>query len=378
MTKEQLISNIKLQLLNQRKEGRKEEELTISLFSNIYSDFRSGFSEILTEVDDIKMDVKKNIICPYSIHFSGVNFIESVWFVNINFTNSVQFYNVTFNQLTNFSESTFSREILFSNTTFNGKTHFNKCTFSGEANFRNIKIENTITFENINLNDKNRILFANINYDKESENSKIEIINTVINGRIDFDNVDVNEIDFKGTVVIGAGVISTDELNVNKYATWKTARFLKHEAYKISNTIEALKYKAIEKELYAKELIEKTDKTLQTWAEIFSLRISKLSNNHGQDWFRAVAFTLISGFFFFSLSYLFISNVNIYNIKYMFTETFIKNYFNYLIPTNFELIKNVRENINILFYVLYIAGKISVGYGIFEIIQAFRKFNSKG
>ena len=56
-------------------------------------------------------------------------------------------------------------------------------------------------------------------------------------------------------------------------------------------------------------------------------------------------------------------------------------------PTNFDAIipnrgSNLLQNANkiekFFSYTTYILGKLSIGYGIFEVIQAFRKLNSKG
>ena len=228
-----------------------------------------------------------------------------------------------------------------------------------------------------------------------------------------------------------------NRINLKAYpSNSDTACILKNEELKKNNTIKALKFKAIEKDLYTEELKNKKDKSIQNWAEIASLKISKLSNNHGQNWFRAVGFTLGFGFLFFSLSQAILTNTlmpmsffiymlsicGIYlklflncliplfrsNKKYItFFNCFIKiiffiifnilmsnfidinvffiSYFSYLNPTNFDLLKNMSLNIycypntiaNIISIVFYFLGKISVGYGIFEIIQAFRKLNAK-
>ena len=323
----------------------------LSLGKSIIKDCRFNKSTIVEEADFCKHPLLVNINNLLDIS----TIIENTKFIEVYFQNGTNFYE----------------------STFTGKTYFSNIKFIENKN----KDEISIKFDNIKLENNSYMTFNNINYDEEkkifieNENSKIEIINTVINGRLDFNNVFLSKLNFEGSNIIGI----FNRINLKAYPTNSdTACILKNEELKKNNTIKALKFKAIEKDLYTEELKNKKDKTPENWAEIASLKISKLSNNHGQNWFRAVGFTLGFGFLFFSLSYLFISNVNIYNIKYMFTGVFMKNYFNYLIPTNFELIKNVYENTNIFFYIFYIAGKISVGYGIVEIIQAFRKLNSKG
>ena len=71
---------------------------------------------------------------------------------------------------------------------------------------------------------------------------------------------------------------------------------------------------------------------------------------------------------------------------FMNINAFFISYFNYLNPTNFDLLKNMslklncypNTMINIVSVTFYLLGKIAIGYGIFEVIQAFRKLNSKG
>ncbi len=91
-----------------------------------------------------------------------------------------------------------------------------------------------------------------------------------------------------------------------------------------------------------------------------------------------MVFTLHSGLLFFSLSYIFYKNVTVFNILDIYTRKFWVDFAKYLIPTNFDLMKIANEKINYFFYVFYILGKISIGYGIVEVVQAFRKFNTKG
>ncbi len=65
-------------------------------------------------------------------------------------------------------------------------------------------------------------------------------------------------------------------------------------------------------------------------------------------------------------------------------EMFYKNLVDYFIPLNYELLKRyiANEYINlstkIFGSIVYILGKIFTAYGVFEVVQAFRKFNTKG
>ncbi len=305
------------------------------------------------------------------------------------FKDNVKFSGSIFNDAVFFDHVTFNKTVIFFSTTFKNKCNFFRVTFNNLSLFQLIKSDilifiGSIFFDRIKLNNKSHLHFLSINencfYDKTNKcykKSKINIRNTIIKGRIEFDNIKIGEIDLKGSDIIGGGVVN--RINFKAYpANWQTASFLKHEAIVRDNTIEALEYKAIEKDLHRKELLIKPNKNIQEWGEYLSLLISKLSNNHGQSWIQAVIFTLLSGLLFFILS---IATGVFDNIKDLTMSDFFINYVKYLIPTNFELIKCIdksRTSTTILFLIFYILGKISIGYGIVEVVQAFRKFNTKG
>ena len=187
---------------------------------------------------------------------------------------------------------------------------------------------------------------------------------------------------------MGGGVVNRINFEA-KPANWQTASFLKHEAIVRDNTIEALEYKAIEKEKYTIFLLDKEDKNIREWGECFSLLISKLSNNHGQSWIKGVIFVLISWFIFFVPFYelIMFSDIIFKQSNFLSMETFLSSISVYYNPTNYGiLIKYLETNYNspwsiilkIPAILIYTLGKISIGYGIVEIVQAFRKFNTKG
>jgi len=456
-----------------KKEDIKKEDLTLNVGykkndisednKKIPIDFDFKFNSILQQIGCNEKDEKDKRICLYNINFRDVFFKDKADFSKVVFENetvfsyatfeneivfsssifkasTTYFSGSTFNKVANFSGSTFKGRAYFFITvfndeadfshaifadiaafsflTFNGKVDFSYSAFEYNANFSYVTVNNTIKFDNIKLtNNKSYIIFRNVY--SGFKNSKIEIINTIVDGRIDFNDVRVGKVNFEGSNVISGGVVN--RINFEAYPeNSDTARFLKHEERVRSNTIKALKYDAIEKKLYTDELIGNKDnkKPVELIAERLSLSLSKLSNNHGQDWIRAVIFTLTSGLLFFSIADASLYNNNFFLlllllpvllvtfcrhekyriIKYLSITilvliilcliynkpVFIQNYFNYLIPINFDLMKHVNEKDLqpnyawlISFYTFYILGKISIGYGIFEVIQAFRKFNIK-
>ena len=457
-----------------KREDIKDEDLTLNIGFNKYDiiedskkvsiGFYFDFNNILQNIEYYNEDDEGKTICPYKINFDHLIFKEVAEFDNIAFNCEISFVYSRFKQRTSIDFSTFKSTINFFGSVFEAITSFKKSVFYSNVRFTNTTFKNKVYF--LETKFKRIFLFNNIAFDgeksyiyfkritmmqndffkKDYRENKIKIINTVIDGRIDFNDVYVNKIDFKGNPE------NSD-----------TARFLKHEELTRSNTIKALEYKAIEKKLYEDELklrIEKlknknkknedtnnqkvenikTDKNkkenkniVELYAELFSLWLSKLSNNHGQDWMKAVGFIFITGFVSLSLAYsslisflvfftLFMSYLFVplfflidYNksikksvppvlitalmlfLMYMYCDfnlsisNMLITYFSYLTPTNLDLMKvvagtssNCNLNANcfnpfqlISFYFFYILGKIAIGYGIFQTIQAFRKFNIK-
>ena len=387
-------------------------------------------------------------------------------FKRVIFKDEVDFKYVTFEKKIAFTYSTFEQEADFKYARFYGNEEdneiytFENTSFYERGAFWEIEIANTLTFNNIKLTNKSNLYIAEI----YNDSSEIRIINTVINGRIDFNNIYISKLNLEGSNIVG----TFNRINLEAYpCNFDTACILKNEELKRNNTIKALEFKAIEAKLYTKHLKDKGYNSIRTLAEIFSLGLSKLSNDHGQSWTRAVAFIFFSSIFFFGLSQIFVS-IDIVNVILKWSYIFffllnfysilvtifdkkekhnkvlyfilisicllrpliipcflypnlkmdiiplIKDYSNYLIPTNFDLMKAVANiditvslnpnmkineliettvnassnstasysNLGIFnligFYFFYILGKLSIGYGVFEVVQAFRKFNSKG
>ena len=161
--------------------------------------------------------------------------------------------------------------------------------------------------------------------------------------------------------------------------------------------------------------------------ESFSLFMSWLSNDHGQDWFRALVFTIWVWIFSFTIFYLpnflwlniFILEITLGILLFCFKKMFSKqlllyffyffsllillvgaiffwegkpfepvNYLegliDYFVPTKYDTLTeyvinfptNIRMSIVTIFGILvYFIGKIFIPYGIYEVITAFKKYN---
>ncbi|WP_297299510.1 hypothetical protein [uncultured Brachyspira sp.] len=203
--------------------------------------------------------------------------------------------------------------------------------------------------------------------------------NININNIIELRNIEVEEADFKGTVING-GLINPVNFKVHKFANRESALFLKQQAYAANNAIDALQYKAQEVELHKDELIKKKDKTYKDWADILSIGLSSLYSDNGQNWVKALAMTIVITAFCFTIFY--IPDLTKANIIRLYYKNLFPELIKYFIPTDYSLIiayaaSKLNLFLKIFGVLVYFLGKILFWYGSVQTVQAFRKF-SKG
>ena len=288
-----------------------------------------------------------------------------------NFQSNLEFINTTMNTIMYFRGSTINK-LLFNEIKFND----NNSILSIDNNF----IENNYydRFFNYLLEDEKKEIVKDIN----KKNNEINIMcfyNTRITGKIDLQNIEVKEADFKGTVING-GLINPVNFKVHKFANRESALFLKQQAYASNNAIDALQYKAQEVELHKDELIKKKDKTYKDWADILSIQLSSLYSDNGQNWVKALFMTIFITAFCFTIFY--IPDLTKANIIRLYYKNWFPELIKYFIPTDYSLIiAYAASKLNLFLktfgVLVYFLGKVLFWYGSVQTVQAFRKF-SKG
>ena len=215
--------------------------------------------------------------------------------------------------------------------------------------------------------------------------------NTRITGKIDLQNIEVKEADFKGTVING-GLINPVNFKVHKFANRESALFLKNEAYARNNAIDALKYKAKEIECHKDDLMKSAKDIIQNKeypfnkkikelykivGDIASIYLSSLYSDNGQNWIKALFMTILITIICFTVFY--IPDLTDSNIIRIYYRNLFPELIKYFIPTDYSLIiKYSASKLNLflkIFGVLvYFLGKILFWYGSVQTVQAFRKF----
>lgn len=388
------------------------------------------------------------------LEFDNIEFNNMLSFAYCNFDCRVEIKNSKFNGISFFIRNTFHSILIFSKkcelnniicfyiSNFKSNLEFKNTTMNTIMYFRGSTISK-LSFNEIKFNDNNSILSIDNNfiennyYDrffyylledekkeilkdinkKNNEINKIHFYNIRITGKIDLQNIEVKEADFKGSIIDG-GLINPVNFKVHKFANRESALFLKNEAYARNNAIDALEYKAKEIDKHKEDLIKdwQKNKDFKTFGDILSIELSSLYSDNGQNWIRAFICTILFPTVFFTLSYtnfkvglyfymllityainiLFFKDILKYIINSIlvylivcillpllyigitsFDESYIKELFMFLIPTNFEQIKEsiYIYNDNTLFRGFnYFIGKIAFWYGSVQTVTAFRKF----
>ena len=300
-----------------------------------------------------------------------------------------------------FDNSTFLKKIEFYFDNYNNKIIFSKTDFRDDVKMYGKDEYNKFISTSLSY------LYANIYSKMILENLKIYTLN------------------LQGTNIVGN--FSRINCKIKYVKNWQTARILKHEEYKKSNYIKALKYQSEETRLYKEKLYinNKWYKNLNNFGDIISIGLSSLYSSNGQNWIKSFLYTILFPALFFTLSYnlscisIFICTFIHFVIcilfdsksikKYMFIYVsiyiivsyiyfryynssniqYVKDLFTFLIPTNFsQILYDNNYNISYIYNsnnikeivvkgFLYFIGKIAFWYGSVQTVQAFRKF-SKG
>jgi hypothetical protein len=129
-----------------------------------------------------------------------------------------------------------------------------------------------------------------------------------------------------------------------------------------------LMYKAEHKPWCKKVLGEKS-------FNLFGFRLNRFSNNHGESWRRAILFVLLGSGIMYSLYYLSIH----YHEPFGFGAIgrFFGDYFSFLDITHRIDFHVPKEQLNGWSKFLDYSGKLVIGYGLYQLIAAFRRHGKK-
>lgn len=330
--------------------------------------------------------------CEFRGTFRIRNSSENIVFENCDFIEAFNLQNTRFDKKARFRKCNFKGKTNFNNTAFKDLADFWQCTFKKKVIFYKTDFLATVVFSAATF--KENVLFTYSLIDKLIlfRGTKIEKgfdISTAIRsgemGIFDFHVKDYKSLNKNLSEEAYERVISeTAEIPIkNKRETF---RILKQEHISQNNVVQSIEYKKLEKETLRNELriklveenksrILKKAEYLEVKLDQFNLWLNKYSNNHGSSYGRAFAFIVLVGWSFFFGSVMATS-------KYVFYPNFslaafldgLKYFVQFLLPTHKFDYLGVGVEYGTPFYVFDFFGRLFVGYGIYQFIQAFRKF----
>lgn len=379
-----------------------QQYTTYNIYFNLYIILSRLGNNIITDNN------KSYQVCKYRINARHCIFNSDFETYQVIFEKEINFFDSKFknNKESFFSSCNFESSLIFYNCSFYTNFNFYNCLFLNEVNFEKSKFYSNIEFNGGDINDKinlnnsfiqnnlviscntvNNINLDNISFDNSKSLLSIKNITNAIesislkdiymNGRVNFYNIKIKNINLQGTNIIGD--FSDIKCEYDNLSNWQTARILKHEEYKKSNTIKALEYHAEETKLYKEKLLNKPNKTIKDFGDILSISLSSIYSDNGLNWIKSIFMTILVTTIFFSIFYI----SNIFSSNYVFNEDYIYKLVEYFIPTKYDSLIEYAKNSNvyilkkILCILVYFIGKIMVWYGSVQTVQAFRKFSKK-
>lgn len=274
--------------------------------------------------------------------------------------NEVDFRNTKFNDLADFWNCIFQQKTIFYKTDFYGNVVFSSATFKENVLFTYSLIDKVIIFRGTTFN------------------KGFDISTAIVSGIISYFDVKLNyyktvpnKDDYEDNISYNAKIPTKNKR--------ETFRILKNNYEKLSNTSESLEMKELEMKTLLDELKHNilVERKLKYIPNFCLLKLNGCSNNYGNSYIRGGLFTLLTGIIFFYLSSI---NTNKFILDSCFNwDAFIegsKYFWQFLLPTHrfdyFGATANFKYES--LFYFFDFLGRIVVGYGIYQTIQAFRKF----
>jgi hypothetical protein len=274
----------------------------------------------------------------YKTNFKNATFFALVDFYFTNFNENVIYYKTDFFNIVVLSATTFKKNLLFTYTLLNDKVIMRSTIFQKGFDFSLAIIKGHLAIFNIKHSFDKYVSVDGLKDEKEYE----------------------KEVSYNGNIP-----------TQNKLETY---RLLKVEFEKQKNLSEHLHFKLYEKRAYHKILKNNDFSWINTFDQI-TLWLNKISNNHATSYVRAFFFVVIVGWIFFYLSIIstnsfeFSLNIN----EWEFSKG-LEYFVQFILPTH--KFNYMGENVLLTecFFLFDFLGRIFVGYGIYQFIQAFRKF----
>jgi uncharacterized protein YjbI with pentapeptide repeats len=303
------------------------------------------------------------------IYFRNSIFKETVKFYTCTFFNKLYLENITFEKLADFFDSTFTKSVNFYKTDFKGNVVFSASTFKENVLFIYSTIDQSLILRDTKIE------------------KGLDLSLAIINGKISTHGINIVDEKFEADDSPNLSAEDYEKKlqdNIipirNKRETY---RIIKFSFEQISSYIDALRFESLEKITYQKELKSRNIKWYNSDMLIFIF--NNYSTRHKQSWGRGALITLRFSFFFYLLAiitsfkfHICLEAECVNNFWPTLSNHFIGIIY-FLNPVHdpnylFDLFGLNKSGTFFLFYFFDYLGRIFVGYGIYQTVQAFRKF----
>lgn len=281
----------------------------------------------------------------------------------LDFTNNTLANDTTDEKSQNyFAKSTFGKTN-YSGTDFGKFMNFSECNFNGWINFYGIKNTKSSNLKFYTCNFYEKLSFYKCNL------QSVNFYTCFFNQLVSFQEAILNT--FKINVVLFEKRVLFDNLKLIdiKKCDRETLRTIKQELQKAENKIDYNRFRAYELAAYYRELNFK-----KNFVDKSILGLTILFTGYNYNWFRALTVTLLTGMLFYSILYFFEFYValNLNN-----DDGFSSGAFRFFLVTDFFSPFLDRKYLNNGYsWTIFVLGKIFIAFGIYEMIQAFRKFKA--
>ncbi|GEC72228.1 Pentapeptide repeat-containing protein [Flavobacterium flevense] len=320
-----------------------------------------------------------NCIFYKEITFKNCVFQEKVDFRQAEFKEKVRFNGSKFEKKVRFHESIFSKTVSFNNTTFKDLADFWNVTFNDIQRFYLTDFLGVTIFSHVTFNHQVQFIYNKtskdtiISFENANFNQSLDISRANFWCKLNFWSVNINYIPTE------IWLYQTDEIrqsqNTNNEKAYKvlreTYRIIKDVFYKEGNNIEAISFYMREMSAYGNEL--KVDNRKNKIEERTSLFFNKISNNFGTSWARGLLFVFVITVIFYSLFLTFLWDEIYYLPTHKGFASFFRHFFEFLNIAKWDIKPFGITDYNYSYIVLFI-GRIFIGYGYYQTIQAFRKY----
>ncbi len=312
--------------------------------------------------------------------FDSSSYYGGVSFKHATFKHHVTFWRRSFSKTANFFSSAFLEGADFRECQFHGLLEFNhinvrggaldfqEATFENKVNAWDIECTEDISFRRSNFRDKVNMT------DLIVRNGLADFTGANFEGNAYFYDSEIHTLNLERTVIekslffLGASI---DDANRESY------RVLKNEFIKQNNHLESRIYRYREMDQFDRDhFSERESSRGRPYEDRFIILANRVSNKHNTSPSRGVGFTLSMVLFFYVLFMIMLQIERgewfVLSVDYVFDN--IRGIFEFMNLTQWAF-KPYGKAMTASYALLFI-GRLFIGFGFYQTIQAFRKFKN--